>query len=248
MKKVIREFFKSSRPTGGFDTKEDADLFWSEFERQQQEAFGFNDSASFGTLAVAVGWISPMVITGTTTSTSVNVTALTNPPGTVNLAVGQPVSGTGIVAGTTIASIVSATAITLSIAATASGSPSLTFGAYNPQQSLYAYGAGSFYAFPPATSVPTVGSAFDVPEVEILPTTVTWVPAPGRGIMTIAGGTTTAPVVQYNINGSWVTVFTGTISATVALYLMCDGTNVRVNNLSATATTFTFYRELSSKS
>jgi hypothetical protein len=211
-------------------------------------AFGFDDSASFGTIATPVAWISPMVITGTTTNTSTAVTALTNPPGTANLAVGQPVSGTGIVAGTTIAQIVSITALTLSIAATASGSPSLTFGAYNPQQSLFAYGAGSFYAFPPATSVPTVGSAFMVPEVEILPTTVTWIPAPGRGIMTLASGTTTAAVIQYNIAGTWTTVFTGTISATVSLYLMCDGTNVRVNNLSATATTFTFYRELSSKS
>lgn len=61
-----------------------------------------------------------------TLNNTINVTGLTS---TANLVVGQTVFGTGIPATTTIASIVSGTAITLSNAATVSGSQNLTFGA-----------------------------------------------------------------------------------------------------------------------
>jgi hypothetical protein len=61
---------------------------------------------------------------GTLTSGSTSVTALTS---TATLAVGNAVSGVGIAAGTTIAQVNSGTAITLSIAATASGTNALTF-------------------------------------------------------------------------------------------------------------------------
>lgn len=65
------------------------------------------------------------VQTGTLNAT-INVTGLTS---TAALNVGQLVTGTGIPVNTTIATIVSATAITLSNAATTSGATSLTFGA-----------------------------------------------------------------------------------------------------------------------
>lgn len=60
----------------------------------------------------------------TTASSSVTVTNLAS---TTALVVGQPVSGTNIAAGTTIATIASATSITLSIAATGAGTQLLTF-------------------------------------------------------------------------------------------------------------------------
>ena len=61
----------------------------------------------------------------TTTSGSTAVTGLTS---TANLTVGMPISGTGIPANATIASITNSTAITISANATAAGTPSLTFG------------------------------------------------------------------------------------------------------------------------
>jgi hypothetical protein len=225
---------------------------WSNFKQQQQEAFGFDDSASFGTIAVAVAWISPYVLTGTASNASVTVTAITNPPGTAGLAVGQGMSGTGIQAGTTIATIASITSVTMSLPANASaGTNAITFAAYDPQQSVFAQ-SSPFYPLPPQTATITPGSAFNVPDVQILAATggqgAIYVPAPGRGVVTLANGTTTAAAIQYNINGVWTSIYLGTISATVAFYVHADGTNVRFNNLAATSSTFTFYRELSSKS
>lgn len=65
--------------------------------------------------------------TGTLTNTTVNVTGLTD---TSEMYVGMHVEATGIPAATTIASIVSGTAITLSAAATASGATSIRFFQY----------------------------------------------------------------------------------------------------------------------
>ena len=61
-----------------------------------------------------------------TTNGTINVTGLTS---TTGLTVGQTVFGTGIPASATIATIVSSTAITLSVAATTSQTQTLTFGA-----------------------------------------------------------------------------------------------------------------------
>jgi hypothetical protein len=140
----------------------------------------------------------------------------------------------------------------LNTTSSAAGAQTLTFAAGDPSQSVYAYQAGLF-PFRSPLSTPVLGGMFDVPDVQILAATggqgAIYVPAPGRGIVTIASGTTAAAVVQYNINPTptWTTIYTGTISATVAFYVVTDGASVRWNNLSATASTFTFYRELSSK-
>jgi hypothetical protein len=64
-------------------------------------------------------------MTGTTTSGNAVVASITS---TLGLMPRMPVSGTGIPASTTILSVDSATQITLSANATASGSPTLTFG------------------------------------------------------------------------------------------------------------------------
>lgn len=72
----------------------------------------------------------PRTVTVTTNST----TALTAAAGTFHEEdAGRTITGTGIPAGATIASVTSATAATLSAAATASGSPSVTLGRALPQ-------------------------------------------------------------------------------------------------------------------
>lgn len=65
-----------------------------------------------------------IVITGCTIAGGVNVTAMSS---TANLVVGMPVAGSGVPAPTTIAAIVSGTAITLSQAATNATNVTLTF-------------------------------------------------------------------------------------------------------------------------
>jgi hypothetical protein len=72
----------------------------------------------------------PRTIAVTTNST----TALTAAAGTFQEEdAGRTITGTGIQAGSTIASVTSDTAATLSAAATASGSPSVTLGRALPQ-------------------------------------------------------------------------------------------------------------------
>jgi hypothetical protein len=213
-------------------------------------SIGFNDSATFGPVPAPLAWVGPYVITGTLSNSATTCTAMTNPPGTLGLFVGQGVSGTGITPGTTIAAIVSATAITLSQNTTSSavGAQTLTFASGDPGQSVFSGNAG-FFPFVNPLSVPVVGSAFNVPDVQILAAASTYVPAPGFGWVTIASGTTTAAGIQFNINPTptWTTIFTGTVSATVGTWMMADGASVRWNNASATASTFTFYRVLSVK-
>ena len=62
---------------------------------------------------------------GSTTNGSTTITGLAK---TSDLLVGMPVNGTGIPAGAYVASIVSGTSITISAAATATGTPTLSFG------------------------------------------------------------------------------------------------------------------------
>ena len=209
---------------------------------------GFSDSAAFGPIAAPLAWVGPFTLTGTLANTATTCVSMTNPPGTAGLFVGQTVSGTGITPGTTIAAIVSISAITLSLNTTSSavGAQTLTFGPGDPGQSPFAYQAG-LYPFQNPLSVFVPGSAFLVPDIQLLAVNGTYVPAPGRGIVTIASSTTAA-TIQYNLNPTptWTTIFTATASTTVATYIMCDGTNVRWNS-PTTASTFTFYREQSSK-
>src|SRR5208282_1241814 len=217
-------------------------------------AFGFSEPG-LPTIPSAVMWqnvtagLAAATQSGTLSSGATTCTSLT---ATAGLFPGMGISGTGIAGGTTIAAIVSGTAITLSVAATASGAQTLTFYLNDPNQSVWGgtYAAGMSFPgpSPAAIATDTPDCAFNIPDAQVLATTATYVPAPGRGVVTIAGGTTTACAIQYNINGSWVSIYLGTISATVAFYVMADGTNVRWNNLAATASTFTFYRERTSKS
>jgi hypothetical protein len=216
-------------------------------------AFGFSEPG-VPTIPLAVMWqnvtagtVGP-TITGTLTSGATTCTSMSFTNG---LYAGMPISGTGIQPGTVVATPITSTSITLSLPATASGAQALTFGLNDQNQSIWA--GPSFGGFPgpsaAAIASDTPDCPFNIPDAQVLQTTATYVPAPGRGLVTIASGTTTAAAIQYFINNAWVTVASGTISATVPFFgVMCDGVNVRWNNLSATASTFTFYRERSSKS
>jgi alpha-galactosidase len=101
-------------------------------------------------------------------------------------------------------------------------------------QSSFANVAG-LQPLPPATSTTSLGSAFKVPDVQLVVAGGFYVPAAGKGFVTCSG----AGVVQYNINGTWTTVITN-----LPMYLMADGKNVRWQNPAFTAVIFTFYREI----
>lgn len=81
------------------------------------------DLASIGGIGLTLSGLTSSQV-GTTVNAS---TAITNLQSTTSLVVGQPVSGTGIPAGSVIASITSGNAITISLPATASGNVTITF-------------------------------------------------------------------------------------------------------------------------
>lgn len=114
----------------------------------------------------------------------------------------------------------------------------------NPDPLQSQFSNANFYATPLQTAVDVPGCPFYIPDVQSVPiTTGVYIPAPGRGLVTCNG----AGLLQYQIGalGTWVTVFT--FSATVGVYVMADGGNVRFANTTAGILLFTFYRERSSK-
>jgi hypothetical protein len=209
-------------------------------------SFGFNDGPQFSTIPAvpASGWVTPIVQNGNThTTTTIDTLAV----GTSMLAVGMTVAGSGVPTGATVATIASATSVTISVATTSTVSTTpITFGGVDPLQSAFAYGS-TFQGFPPASATPTPGCAFAIPDQQVIAASGTYIFASGRGLMVIGAGATTAPTLQYNLNGTWTTVLTGSITVSTAMYVMCDGANVRVNNPGTAGLTVTFYRESSSK-
>ncbi len=86
------------------------------------QAYWYRAEAIYGTL-----WslrYDPVAMTGTTTATSTTISSIADTSG---LFPGMGISGTGIPAGATVATIASGTSITISAAATASGAVTLTF-------------------------------------------------------------------------------------------------------------------------
>lgn len=218
------------------------------FEQQQQMAVAwFNQNPQLTPIPPAGAWIYSGISQTGTLASSVNVTALA--VGTSFLAVGQVVTGTGIVNNppTTIAAIVSATAITLSQAATASGAQTLTFqgvpGLQSPIFSNY-----QFYAVPSpaAAALDIPGSPWAIPESQTINAGANFIPAPGGlGMVLLGQGTTTAPAVQCQFSaGVWTSVAVGLTTGTsyVAIPDAFDGGNVRIANPGTAALPFTIYR------
>jgi len=90
------------------------------FTTNQGAIISSTEDLTFGVVAPKNGAIS--------STTATNSTTVTVPGGTAGLTRGQTVTGTGIVSGTTIATIVDGTRITLSLPATTSGTRNLTYG------------------------------------------------------------------------------------------------------------------------
>ena len=167
--------------------------------------------------------------------------------GTSMLQVGQVVTGTGIVNNppTTIALIVSATAITLSQNTTSSASGTgvaVNFQGVPGQQSPV-FGNYPFYAEPLSSATDVVGCAFAIPEVQVLNAGSTFIPAPGLGLLALASGTTAMTLQLQTAASTWTSIFTGTASATTYYQGLIDfdGGNVRIN-CPTTAGGFTLYR------
>jgi hypothetical protein len=236
-----------------FKQQDQAFQKWRFFKRQQQGTFGFTEPG-LPTIPSAVMWQNVLAglaaaQSGTLTAGATTCTSMT---ATNGLTVGMGISGTGVVSGTVIAAIVSGTAITLSLAATVTGTPTLTFTLNDPNQSIWGgqYASGQSFPAPPGSAIATdtPDCPFNIPDAQVLAAGALYTPSPGRGVLVVAAGATTAPAVQYNIAGTWTSVLTFPVSSTSSAYIMADGVNVRYNNLASANSTFTFYRERSSKS
>jgi hypothetical protein len=201
-----------------------------------------NSPAIAASVPTPAPWVTSSTQTGTSTSGSNVVTGLTS---TANLNIGQPVNGTGSPPGNTILTIDSATQIHTTLNFTASGSPSLTFPLWDPWNTGQFAGGFGGYSLPmPGGDV--IGCLIEIPNLITLAAAATYILPPGEGQILCVAGTTTGPtyqVFQGTSSPAWVTLFTFTASATTLLqYFMSDGANFRVNNLAATASTFTIYQ------
>jgi hypothetical protein len=202
----------------------------------------FSVNPAFTPIPTAGAWIySNIVQNGNTHS---NTTLDTLVTGTSFLAVGQPVSGSGIPAGTTIASITNATSLVLSQAATTTVSVTpITFGA-NPQlQSAFSNNVN--YGIPAISLTDVPGCDFAIPETQTIVAGASFVIAPGAGYFSVNNGATTGSTLQIQTAaGTWTTIFTATVSVVTFFggILVCDGGNVRFTAAGATNPSFTFYR------
>jgi len=207
----------------------------------------FNQTPQLTPIPTASGWIYSNYsgFTATLANSSTSVTAINI--GTSMLAVGQVVTGAGIVNNppTTIAAITGNTTLTLSQNTTSSASGSgvaLTFQGVPGLQSAV-FGNYSFIAVPNPTATDIPGSPWAIPETQTLNPSATFIPAFGEGYISLAQGTTTATSIQFQTGaGSWTTVFTGSTAAATVFRIECDGGNVRINLAGTVAAAFTFYR------
>ena len=132
-----------------------------------------------------------------TRNATINLTGLT---ATRHLRVGAAVEGTGIAAGTTIASIVSDTAITLSVAASGSGTNLVTF-----------FPHGNAYEVAPSLTRSTSTTTVAIADGRLRGRLAPGMAITGTGI---SGGTTIATVTDTGITMSAVAASNGTASMT----------------------------------
>jgi len=160
-------------------------------------------------------WITAVTQNGTTSAGSAIITALT---ATANLNVGQPVTGTGVPAGSVITSIDSATQIHISLPATAAGTVSLSFLLWSPFNTGSFAGGFQGYSIPnPVNDVP--GCLFEIPNLQTMAAGSTYVLPPGSGFIVLTSGTTAMQLQAFQGTSSpgWVTLGSGTASVTSLL-------------------------------
>lgn len=200
-------------------------------------------------------------LSGSCTTTSGNLLVTAPAALVLNLNLFQPVSGVGIPTGAYVAQIVSATTFNLNIAATASGSNTLTFGLANPSQSPFGL-VGPVWNGPPLPpltvenvtqgfSTPTFvdvnGCLLEVPNSQTIPVSTSYILPPGEGMMLVVTGATTGATYQVfqgsgNVAPSWVTILTVAAASSVLSPFMSDGANFRVTAGATTAPTITLYQ------
>lgn len=220
------------------------------FRQQQQEAiWNFVSNPGVTPLPTPANWIysgySGFTATLANSSTAVTVVNI----GTSMLAIGQVVTGAGIVNNppTTIAGIPSATTLTLSQNTTASAAGSgvaLTFqgvpGLQAAQFSQY-----PFFAVPSPTATDIPGQTFYIPEQQIINAGASFIPANGYGFFSIGGMATTSTVIQIQTApATWTTIFTGSTALTWSPTFQVDGANFRITagTGALTGQSYVFYR------
>lgn len=215
--------------------------------QQQYSIMNFPANPAITPIPTAANWIYSNYpgFTATLANSSTAVTAVNI--GTSMLAVGQVVTGAGIVNNppTTIAALPSATTITLSQNTTASASGTgvaLNFQGF-PGLNSPTFSNNTFFAQPAVSAVDVLGCVFAIPEVQVLNAGSTFIPAPGLGLLALASGTTAMTVQLQTAAGTWTSIFSGTVSVTSYYQglLDFDGGNVRIN-CPTTAGGFTLYR------
>lgn len=229
-------------------SQEQFQALWQDLHRQQQQAvWNFPQAPGVGPIPAPAAWIYSNYpgFTATLANNSTGIAAINI--GTSMLAVGQVVTGAGIVNNppTTIAAITSATALTLSQATTATAAGSgvaLNFQGIPGMQSSV-FGNYPFYGVPNPSAPDVLGCAFDIPELQTLNASQNFTPAPGLGFFGLGAATTTGTSIMANLNGTWTAIFTGsTTAAAFSGFLMADGANIRISVAAGGTGTFTFYR------
>lgn len=221
---------------------------------QRLLGIGVNEFPPASPVATPTAWIGPTV-TGTCTyasSTTVTVIAPTGPigagatttqfTGVDNMVVGQLWTGGGVPSGTTIATIVSATSVTLSNAATisAAGQPFST-GPGLPVQSIYGF-LTTGNAVEPVTNV-VADSYLSIPNLQTIVTLQHYYIPPGQGIAIVVAGATNPVTYQYQSpNGTWNTITSVAATTTASFPYISDGINFRINNAATGSSTATFFQ------
>ena len=208
---------------------------------------------NFPVIAGSIPSPAPWIITQTLTFTTVSGANTLTAGVTTNLNIGQPITGTGIPPNTYLASITSGTAGTMNNNATASGSPSLTFGQIDPVQSpsgLIGPNAWAGFPLPPLVNQSNVfndvnGCLFETPNIFVIPISGNLVLPPGEGMMLM--GAQAAAAGQYQLfqgtsAPAWTTIGTGSTTLSTLFPFMSDGANARVLNGITNTLTVTLYQ------
>jgi hypothetical protein len=167
--------------------------------------------------------------------------------------IGAPITGAGIVNGTYVSAIVSATAITLSQNTTASAAGTLipvTVWGYDPSQSFPSstLGTGTWggFALPPVSADTPAGNLLEVPWTVAASNLVinnSYVLPPGDLLVSVTSGSTGAQLLNYQgPTPSYVLVHTFTASTAQAVYVPSDGLNWCVYTPTTAATAITIYQ------
>lgn len=234
-----------------YQEQERARVFLRKFIQQQQKAqWNFINNPGVTPVPTPANWIysgySGFTATLANSSTAVTVVNI----GTSMLAIGQVVTGAGIVNNppTTIAGIPSATTLTLSQNTTASAAGAgvaLTFQGVPGLQSAQ-FSSYPFFAVPNPAAPDIPGNTFYIPEQQILNAGVSFIPANGYGFMSLGQMATTASTIQLQTAaGTWTTIYTGlTTGAAFSPCYNFDGANLRVTagTGALTGQSYIFYR------